>query len=160
MAAPRRPPTMGAAQKSHSCPSAQSPTKTATPVLRAGFTEVLVTGMLIRWIKVNPVRWHKPSSEPSGRRRGKRQADRCPRGKRRGQYRAAAPAKNQPEGSEKLRAIALHSRLPFNCRKAGSFIRFSQVYYLESQLVRSSTLASGAFFFTDSIPFSMAVLAE
>jgi len=29
-------------------PSAQPPTKIAGPVLRAGFTEVLVTGMLIR----------------------------------------------------------------------------------------------------------------
>ena len=31
-----------------------SPTNTATPVLRAGFTDVLVTGMLIRWISVSP----------------------------------------------------------------------------------------------------------
>ena len=32
---------------------AQPPTKTAGPVLRAGFTEVFVTGMLIRWISVS-----------------------------------------------------------------------------------------------------------
>ncbi len=36
---------MGATQNSQSCPTAQSPTKTATPVLRAGLTDVLVTGM-------------------------------------------------------------------------------------------------------------------
>ena len=45
---------MGATQKSQSCDIAQSPTNRATPVLRAGFTEVLVTGMLIRWISVRP----------------------------------------------------------------------------------------------------------
>ena len=38
----------GAAQNSQSCETAQSPTNNATPVLRAGFTEVLVTGMLMR----------------------------------------------------------------------------------------------------------------
>jgi hypothetical protein len=31
---------------------AQPPTNRAGPVLRAGLTEVLVTGMLIRWIRV------------------------------------------------------------------------------------------------------------
>ena len=35
---------MGATQKSHSCCKAQPPTKSAGPVLRAGFTEVLVPG--------------------------------------------------------------------------------------------------------------------
>src|SRR5690606_41367720 len=30
------------------------PANRATPVDRAGFTEVLVTGMLIRWIRVRP----------------------------------------------------------------------------------------------------------
>ena len=45
---PAAPPTSGATQNSHSCASAQSPTKSAGPVLRAGFTEVLVTGMLMR----------------------------------------------------------------------------------------------------------------
>ena len=39
----------GATQKSQSCAKAQSPTKMATPVLLAGLTEVLVTGMLIKW---------------------------------------------------------------------------------------------------------------
>lgn len=38
---------MGIAQKIRDCAKARSPTNTATPVLRAGFTEVLVTGMLI-----------------------------------------------------------------------------------------------------------------
>jgi hypothetical protein len=41
-------PTIGATQNSHSCSTAQPPTNSAGPVLRAGFTEVLVTGMLIR----------------------------------------------------------------------------------------------------------------
>ena len=40
-------PTIGATQKSQSCSIAQPPTKSAGPVLRAGFTDVLVTGMLI-----------------------------------------------------------------------------------------------------------------
>jgi len=39
---------IGATQKSQSCPSAHPPTNTAGPVLRAGFTDVLVTGMLIK----------------------------------------------------------------------------------------------------------------
>ena len=39
---------MGITQNSHSWLSAQSPTNSAGPVLRAGFTEVLVTGMLMR----------------------------------------------------------------------------------------------------------------
>jgi hypothetical protein len=45
-------PTIGANQNSHSCDGAQSPTSSGGPVLRAGFTEVLVTGMLISWISV------------------------------------------------------------------------------------------------------------
>ena len=51
------PPTIGATQKSQSCEIAQPPAYRATPVLRAGFTEVLVTGMLIKWISVrhNPM---------------------------------------------------------------------------------------------------------
>src|SRR5215469_12815542 len=44
---------MGANQNNHSCASAQPPTNNAGPVLRAGFTEVLVTGMLIKWISVS-----------------------------------------------------------------------------------------------------------
>lgn len=47
MAAPIKPPTIGATQNSQSCEMAQSPTNTATPVLRTGFTDVLVTGMKI-----------------------------------------------------------------------------------------------------------------
>ena len=43
---------MGASQKSQSCFRYTPPAKKATPVLRAGLTEVLVTGMLIRWIRV------------------------------------------------------------------------------------------------------------
>ena len=43
---------IGAIQKSHSCWTAQPPANKATPVLWAGLTEVLVTGMLIRWIRV------------------------------------------------------------------------------------------------------------
>ncbi len=41
-------PAIGASQNSHSCAKAQPPTKIAGPVLRAGFTEVFVTGILIR----------------------------------------------------------------------------------------------------------------
>ena len=47
-------PTIGATQKTHNCSSAQPPTKTAGPVLRAGFTERFVTGIPIRWTKVKP----------------------------------------------------------------------------------------------------------
>ena len=41
-------PIIGATQNSHNCAIAQPPTINAGPVLRAGFTEVLVTGMLIK----------------------------------------------------------------------------------------------------------------
>ena len=61
------PPMIGATQKSQSCAMAQSPTNTATPVLRAGFTEVCVTGMLIKWMRVR----HKPmaiGANPCGAR--------------------------------------------------------------------------------------------
>jgi hypothetical protein len=44
------PPISGATQNSQSCASAHPPTNKAGPVLRAGLTEVLVTGMLTRWI--------------------------------------------------------------------------------------------------------------
>src|SRR5512139_1488776 len=50
----RMAPAIGATQNSQSCCSAQPPTTSAGPVLRAGFTEVLVTGMLTRWISVRP----------------------------------------------------------------------------------------------------------
>jgi len=45
---PSTPPTIGASQNNHNCPSAQPPTNKAGPVLRAGLTDVFVTGMLIR----------------------------------------------------------------------------------------------------------------
>ena len=45
---------MGATQNNQSCPRAQPPTNRAGPVLRAGLTEVLVTGMPIRWTRVRP----------------------------------------------------------------------------------------------------------
>jgi len=44
---------MGASQNSHNCSRAQPPTNSAGPVERAGLTDVLVTGMLIRWISVS-----------------------------------------------------------------------------------------------------------
>ena len=59
-------PTSGATQNSHNCASAQPPTMSAGPVLRAGFTEVLVTGMLMRWISV--------SAQADGDRREARRA--------------------------------------------------------------------------------------
>jgi len=46
---PRIPPKIGATQNSHNCCSAQPPTNTAGPVLRAGFTERLVTGIPIKY---------------------------------------------------------------------------------------------------------------
>ena len=58
---------MGANQKSQSCWRAQPPANRATPVLRAGFTEVLVTGMLMRWMRVR----HRPmamGAKPLGAR--------------------------------------------------------------------------------------------
>jgi len=42
------PPMIGITQKKHSWSSASPPWKIATPVEHAGFTEVWVTGMLIR----------------------------------------------------------------------------------------------------------------
>lgn len=45
---PRAPPMSGAIQKSQSCTSAQPPTKTAGPVLRAGLTLRFVTGIPMR----------------------------------------------------------------------------------------------------------------
>ena len=50
---PIRPPTSGASQNSHSWPGAPSPLKKATPVERAGFTEVFEIGIEIRWIRVS-----------------------------------------------------------------------------------------------------------
>ncbi|KAG1272376.1 hypothetical protein G6F64_015517 [Rhizopus arrhizus] len=53
MMPPIAPPSSGATQNSHSWLTAPLPAKNATAVERAGFTEVLVTGMLIRWIRVS-----------------------------------------------------------------------------------------------------------
>lgn len=52
MIAPMIAPTIGITQKNHSCDIAIDGPNTATPVLRAGFTEVLVTGIEIRWMSV------------------------------------------------------------------------------------------------------------
>src|SRR5215203_7470085 len=42
---PAAPPAIGATQNSQSCASAHPPANRAGPVLRAGFTEVFVTGI-------------------------------------------------------------------------------------------------------------------
>ncbi len=60
------PPSSGATQNSQSCPSAQPPTKSAWLVERAGFTEVLVTGMSTRWMRVS-VRPMAIGAKPTGR---------------------------------------------------------------------------------------------
>ncbi len=52
---------IGASQKSQSWERAQPRTKIAGPVLLAGLTEVLVTGMLIKWMNVNA----KPMAIPA-----------------------------------------------------------------------------------------------
>jgi hypothetical protein len=44
-------PKSGATTNTQSWLSAQPPTKTAGPMLRAGFTEVFVTGMPTQWIR-------------------------------------------------------------------------------------------------------------
>lgn len=51
---PKIPPIIGATQNNHNWSIAQEPWNSATAVLRAGFTEVFDTGMLIKWIKVKP----------------------------------------------------------------------------------------------------------
>ncbi|GER22924.1 hypothetical protein NCCP1664_14210 [Zafaria cholistanensis] len=45
-------PASGARMNSHTWPRASGPANQATPSERAGFTDVLVTGMEIRWIRV------------------------------------------------------------------------------------------------------------
>jgi hypothetical protein len=45
---PKAPPINGATQNIHNCCNAAPPAKIAGPVLRAGFTDVFVTGMLTR----------------------------------------------------------------------------------------------------------------
>src|SRR5437762_14359471 len=56
-----RAPTIGATQSTHNCARAQPPTNRAGTVLRAGFTDVPVTGMLMRWINVSA----KPIAMPA-----------------------------------------------------------------------------------------------
>ena len=65
--APTIAPRIGATQNSQSWLSAHPPAKIAVPVERAGFTEVLVTGIEIRWISVR----HRPmaiGANPAGAR--------------------------------------------------------------------------------------------
>lgn len=67
MIPPSTPPMMGATQKAQSCCKAIPPSRSAGPVLRAGLTEVFVTGIEIRWISVRP----KPiaiGAKPAGAR--------------------------------------------------------------------------------------------
>src|SRR3546814_1953734 len=64
---PIRPPRNGATQNSHSWLIAPAPANSATPVERAGFTEVLVTGMLIRLIRVSARPMAMPA-KPAGAR--------------------------------------------------------------------------------------------
>ena len=45
-------PISGASQNTHSCAGAPSPLKNATPVDRAGLTDVFEIGIEIRWISV------------------------------------------------------------------------------------------------------------
>jgi hypothetical protein len=47
---------MGTRQNSHRCARAHPPANSAGPRPRPGLTEVLVTGMLIRWISVSTPR--------------------------------------------------------------------------------------------------------
>jgi hypothetical protein len=61
-------PTMGATQNSQSWSIAQPPTNIAGPVLRAGLTERLVTGIPMRWINVSP-RPMAMGAKPCGARR-------------------------------------------------------------------------------------------
>ena len=46
-------PTIGASQNSQSCDTYSPPANSAGPVLRAGLTDVLVTGIDTRWISVS-----------------------------------------------------------------------------------------------------------
>ena len=62
------PPISGATQNIHNCWSAMPPTSSAGPVLRAGFTDVLVTGMLIEVDQGQP-KADRNWSEPDGRAR-------------------------------------------------------------------------------------------
>ena len=52
---------MGTTQNNHTCPKGSPPTKIACDNERAGFTEVLVIGILIKWISVSA----KPMATPA-----------------------------------------------------------------------------------------------
>ena len=60
-------PMIGATMNNHSCSSAAPPANNAWLMLLAGLTDVLVTGILIRWIKVNIRPMAKPAN-PFGAR--------------------------------------------------------------------------------------------
>jgi hypothetical protein len=76
------PPTMGAAMKSHKSDIACPPATSAGPKPRAGLTDVLVTGIDIRWmaVKVRPMamgaKWATPTMPACGNE--KRAAHRTP----------------------------------------------------------------------------------
>ena len=55
MRAPIAAPARGASQNIHSCEIAAVSAKRATAVERAGLTEVLVTGIEMRWINASPI---------------------------------------------------------------------------------------------------------
>lgn len=57
MIPPDIPPKIGAAQNNQTCCKGSPPTNNACDKERAGFTEVFVIGILIKWIKVkaNPM---------------------------------------------------------------------------------------------------------
>ena len=65
----RRQPASG-----HNCCTAQPPTNSACPVERAGLTEVLVTGIEIRWISVS-AKSIAIGAKPAGTRLGRPQDD-------------------------------------------------------------------------------------
>jgi len=56
----------GESQNSQSCRTAQPPTNSAVAVLRAGFTEVFVTGRLIRSFMsiTSDARWRPDAASP------------------------------------------------------------------------------------------------
>ena len=90
MMAPSTPPTMGATQKIHSCCSAHGSAKRAAAVERAGFTEVLDTGIDTRWISVRArpmASGAKPAGDCQRQRRIGAEARRLEREQRGGQRR-------------------------------------------------------------------------
>jgi Uma2 family endonuclease len=61
------PPAIGASQKSHSCEIAQSPTKMAGPVLRAGLTDTFVIGIPTRCTSVSVSPMGMPANPATAR---------------------------------------------------------------------------------------------